>query len=668
LGRHLLQDILPLTLRKTINREYGRASTAKGKVVPYVAAGVPGTTEFGHPWELIAYHFQTAICEDLSIEFFSHYVESLFKAAEQESVSYNLSIKETPIMRDFEAVLGGSLIDLETPEKRKQILQRINADPVKRIYIEERFIAEEVTYDLNYYSSSGHNLMMFRKIMIMTGTPYNRRAYPIRFASAPLLDPGSEGALIDLLIERNEEVYTVPDASDIQGLLTEVLRASKHKKHVRALIDIGGCLLAKNNEAYAKDILESFKNDPSVQGVVFFRIVQDKNGTRKALSLLKKGVDQPIDLLDTHLATWKAQGVDPNQLFFFYDQWHSRGTDFPLPSQTVALAILGPHDPIHSILQGVARCRKLTSSQNVIYALSSNAAQIIAEEEGRPSTAEVLLRRSFRNEQDLLRDHIFRHYIEEMRDVVRSSHIVQLLDQNPGSMSADLDLLMVRQMDAPYDQFGRIPRQVPPMQILEAFAQKLLDQYARKFQGLDKKIESILENARNHLEHLPTSVSTSHHASGREQQVQCLQEKEKEVEQGNEMLIQLEEEWLSHQGQAKGTPLIETKWLPTQAVSLVGQIGETLDFSSCDQKCKPLCEMLSDYAYAHPFPTIFGSNLYATHNWHACTTTPVSVISQYHKPPQQLLVIEHGPAEKKVVSCLLLSLKESEFFRCDWFP
>lgn len=663
LAKHLLHDILPFTLRKTTDRHYGRKSSNQGKVVPFVATKIPGSTEYGSPWELIAYHFQTALSTPYSKELLQHFLEVQRSAILRQSTSFGIPSYKTPLSKKFEETFG---FPFETIEDLNVFESQVNQDYLKKLYIEDLLISEEVTYDPSYYSSNGHNLMsMFPKAMIMTGTPYNRRSYPLRFSDDPLLDPGSEGALLDLLIERNGEIHKVEDSGNLREILGKALRDSPQSKKIRAVIDVGGCLLKQNNEGYARDILSVFENDPSVKGVVFFQIVPTKEGTSKNLVLLKKGVKEPIFLPDTHLSTWKAQGVDPGSLFFLYDQWHSRGTDFPLPPQTVALTILGAEDAAHDILQGVARLRKLHQNQNAIFAISEVNAKAIEKETGEVSIR-TILERSFHLEKEKLKNHIFRHYAQELHDCVRSAHLESLLKLKPSQMEGDPTLLLVSQEKSLYKAFGRMEAPVDPMTVLNKIAQDLMDTYAALYPEVRTKIPQILEDAKMQLQYLPKFVLSKAQSLGREQQLQVSQERE--VEKENEKEMELEKEWLSFQDAPKGEVKTEVRWIEMEANVLKAQSGNVLKTSAGRQKLKPLSISFSDYRYANPFPAIFSENLYATSNWHESYSTPIPIFSKFHKPGQQLLVVEHGPEGQKRLSGIFLSLAESEFFRTSWLP
>lgn len=658
LARHLVQEILPHTLQKTTRRDFGRLNNEIGKVVPYLAAGIPATTEFGHPWELAAYHFQTALTTDISLPLINHVIEIYFAAAKEQSTAWNCPIADTPIFHEWKERFNVSLFDVQELGSKQEFLKKINQDVHKKLYIEEKLIQHEVLYDPNYYSSNGHNLMMFPKVLAMTGTPYNRGSYPSKLGNKPLLDLDSVEKLKRTLIERNGEVHTVEDLTSAEKTLTQVLKDSKSSENLRALIDVGGCLLKKSNFEYANEMLTVFANEKTVQGVVFFQ------GEGKSLALLKKGEQKPISLIDTHLSTWKAQGVDPSQLFFFYDHLHSRGTDFPLPPKTVALTLLKKDDELHDILQGVARCRKLMTTQNVIYAVDEKDLNI-----------EKILERSAQLEKDLLRDQIYRHYIQEMDHVVRACHMDELTAENPLAdlppaflsidhllRPEDPRLLRVSHPSSPYHEFGKVPSFIQAIEGIKAHAETLMNLYSFRYPSAMPAIRKLVLDAVNHLEDLPESVESQAKSLGREKHLQ--KEIQKQVEKENEKLLELEREWLKYQNPARGRTPKEAQWTEPQANSLCNQKGETLDLSKCAPN-GPLKTLLNDAWYQNRYPDAFDDNLYATTNWHQKS---LPIFSKYHKPALQMLVVEHGREGKKKYSGVLLSLAETEFFRATWCP
>lgn len=666
LGRHLLQDILPHTLQKTTNREYGRLSPDTEKVVPYIAAGIPAATEFGHPWELVAYHFQTVLSEGILLPLMTRFIESSLKAATYESFVLNCPISETSTSRDFKHFLGEPLQEIEG-EKLSEFVRAVNSDPIKRIYIEERLINEKVRYNPFYFSINSHSLMMFQKVLAMTGTPYNRLSYPIKLMEMPILDLKSTDALIDLLVKRNHKIHQVPDLSNLQETLSQITKHSERGNRLRTLIDVGGCLLAKPNEEYAKDILKFFDKDPDIEGVVFFNITRDVDGKeKKTLSLLKKGEPKPRNLKDTHLDSWKAQGVNPNRLFFFYDQMHSRGTDFPLPSDAVGLILLKQNDQQHSILQGAGRLRKLSKNQDAIFAISESSVKKMQEDGLEKVNIEHILSRSLRIEKDMLKNEIFRHYLQEMHSCIRSFHMEELLDSSPYHAKGDKSILMVQQTDSLYESYGKIPVEIPSIERLEDYGRGLIDVYAESYPQVTSAIENILTDAKSHLSDLPKTTSCQSSWMGRMQEVQT--HIEKAVQTETKILTELQIELSGYEKEAAPKELKETRWSESNANSLMNQRSLELDLSKLGQKCTSLKTMLSDYSYRHPYQNIFEDNIYATSNWHFSRTSPVPIFSKYHKPARQMLIIEHGEEGKKQISGVLISLAESEFFRKTWLP
>jgi len=640
LMRHMLQDILPCTLKKKTKRDYGRLKPSVGKVVPYVAANTPGTTEYGEPWEQLAYHFQTALSTEIEKSLFDTFAERILETLEYEAKTLLMPVQETQGALDLERNFGFLYTELETKEGKEKARVGIQSEMQKRLRFEEYIIQQEVSIDPAYFSSNSHNALMFPHVFAMTGTPYNRDSYPRILGENPILDLAAEKKLEDTLIQKNSKIVSVPNPSN----LTEVFAACAQEKKVRALIDIGGNLIHKSNQEYALEILQGLPEE--IKAIVFFQ--KQEGSEQSKLMLYKRGGKEPTSLPNTLASTWENLGIDPNNLFFLYDQWHARGTDFPLPQDATAIALLGLRDPLHNILQGAARLRKLHLEQQIAYVVPPQLAYLKDTQE--------LLEKSRLVEQKLLKMDVFRHYTQEIHNVYRNAHLEELLQSYYPKWEYIQDLLQQRLPKSLYQAFGKVAPDISPLLALESQARMFSEKYSGRFPEAASISQEILAQAKERLETMPTQVSGSSYASNREQKIQVQKEEQKEVE--TDYQKELEQEWNRHQEHNNHDKVVkETSWTINQADALSLQRGKVLYTSH-----QPLSKVLADYKYQRPISLLFDSNLYATKNWHTCVQRALPIFSKKHKPATQLLIIEHG----NTVSGLLLSLAESEFFRSNY--
>ncbi len=642
LYHHLLQNILPSTLTRKANRHYGRLNDSSGKVVPFVASNTPGTSEYGHVWQKIAYHFQTALSTPMTKSFFDKWASQVEKEMSIEMSLNQIPASETKVAKFYRQGLGLPIFLLFSDEDRNKIFDLFSQHPEKRLFLEDQTIFEEVKTDTRYFSSNSHNGLHFSHFFAMTGTPYNRLSYPRSLSDRPLLDQEATDNFFNRLIELNGTVYSARNLSSIDS----IWRAVNPAPHVRALIDVGGCLILHKNRTYATQILEHLH--PSFEGIVFFQNPSDPGGA--SLQFLKRGETKSIPLPNTNAATWKELGIDPKNLFFFYDQWHSRGTDFPLPADSEGLMLITKKNEKHEIAQGAGRMRKILEGQTLSYCV------LEADRTLLPHIREIVAH-SEEVEQERLKEQIFRHYQCELNDLIRYDHMEKLITHPHPENKIDLSLVETREEKSLYKLFGQGKKETAPLTILEDQGRFLI----KKAPHLRSQIEAILEEAKAKAHLFPKTLSTNALSTNREQKRHIEVKKDTENVREIEWETDLKKESFSARNLIT---ISETKWNKKQALSLARQKGETLSLPY--QWIAPLHQILKDFPYSNPYPTLFESNLYATANWHESTPEPLPLYSPKHKPATQILMIEHGPSQKKTYSAILLSMAEAESFRTEF--
>ena len=178
LFKHLLADVLPLTLSKSTGESYGRVLD-QDVVGPYYGVGSPTFSEFGSPWEAMVYHFQTALSTGVTRSQIKNLYDSFFAVAKHNALTQKKSIESTEEANIFRELTGCTLSEFSDPAYMQRAIDRVNKNPKAQLLIEADTIAQLVGYYPYYLRSTSQNFVSsFSGFDSFSGTPWNVESFP----------------------------------------------------------------------------------------------------------------------------------------------------------------------------------------------------------------------------------------------------------------------------------------------------------------------------------------------------------------------------------------------------------------------------------------------------------------------------------------------------------
>ena len=191
-----------------------------------------------------------------------------------------------------------------------------------------------------------------------------------------ILEKGTNGQTIDLLIRRNDEVWvidachkerddkklTLLSDSLFDDLLKKLPKAKRELTH--SIVDVEAHFKGVPNEVVARTICQYLcEVDAKQNGVIYFNEL-----TGKLKFMHKNNPDLNKEISGTRLESIESEtGLKKEQLFFYYDQDRITGVDFTLPLDLYAILTVGVSTRIPSVLQGSRRLRELAQGQRLIF-------------------------------------------------------------------------------------------------------------------------------------------------------------------------------------------------------------------------------------------------------------------------------------------------------------
>lgn len=386
-------------LSKNVEEHHGFSKLEIGPriSIPFIANTTAAEgSEFSDRYVMITNTLIAYIVEGLSPAQTKQLIDDYRKQARAEHLSSNedrTPLRETAAAKQFALVCGQDLftIDCDNESEITTIQKALLAGSTESMqmildYAIAHELGEVEMYE-NQVSSHGQNTASMAKARVgYSGSLDNPNMAPPGTEIQP--EMGTNGQTIDLLIEKNDDVWVIAPTSKnlwekdtkIQGvpkydsLFTDLISKHPDKKQIRAIIDVGCHFRGVANDDVAKMICTYLKEDNSdMQGALYF----DPNPASDKLFFRHR--DQPdnepgIPLSDTRPETIEMEtGYKPEQLFTHYDQNHITGVDIKQARDTRAVITWDLDTDIHKALQGGRRLRALDHGQRLISAVEPGA-------------------------------------------------------------------------------------------------------------------------------------------------------------------------------------------------------------------------------------------------------------------------------------------------------
>lgn len=354
LFKHSLDEDLPYVLSLSYNQHYGPVDKENsiGKIDPYQGVGKPSGTKFGNPHVAYLLSLQASLIEKISESELLFLQEKMYLCADYYAKLNKISLCETEEGKQFLKMTGCSLQGILGENRRKKALAQINADPLKKLAIRKETARLHVGYYKEQISSTPIHLVLGAKQSVaFSGTVYNASSYA-KSISNPIEDVGAEGSIIQSLLKKHpQEILTLSDKT-VASLL-DLLKNHGDQQKIRAVIDSGGYFKETDNEHICRQILDTL---PHIQGIIYV-----PHGSNHFVLHKKNGPS--FILANTSPEEISKHKIPLEQLFVFFDELRSTGTDFKLAPDTLFLKTYAK--TIRNDLQASLRARGFFGQQKV---------------------------------------------------------------------------------------------------------------------------------------------------------------------------------------------------------------------------------------------------------------------------------------------------------------
>ncbi|NCF70521.1 MAG: DUF3638 domain-containing protein, partial [Chlamydiales bacterium] len=357
-------------------------------IIPFKATQTPSEGSlFSSPYESCTFAAQAYRTMEISKAETRNFIEDLIKKARKEC-EIGLRLEETPTVIKFRELFAGNIVEgedvgdllrytshLETRIPQFQevfnLLKKDNRE-VLHYFLETRVHPQLFAFKYKLRSTPQNHAQIPRSIQGFTGTPWNRDSYNPRIKSA--VELGVDGTTIDHMIQKQGVVMSVDTTRDVSALtLLEADReqnTAEVSRPLRAIIDTAALLKNYSNKQVAEDLLRAFSSEAAgnphqredVKGIIYF------DDTKNTLHVLKKGEATPIEVGSSEKSVIKEKtGLLPEDLFVYFSQKHTTGTDIKLTKDARALSTISNNTFLRDLLQGVMRLRGFSKGQSCDY-------------------------------------------------------------------------------------------------------------------------------------------------------------------------------------------------------------------------------------------------------------------------------------------------------------
>ncbi len=587
----------------------------------------------------------------------------------QKEITYSAgdkTLNETRASREFEAFYGRPLFevdcwsDIEVKAIRAEINNPGNERSAKAI---ASFLKTCVFPHVKIFSeqinTTAQDLGGLPKVgQGYSGTLENQKTFHSRYTTTN--NPGTNGRTIETLLRDENSTVQRITKTDPTELLEELEASGETAYH--SFIDIGAHFAGMGNREVSQSFLNYFAKDEDhkIKAVMYFEGDQ--------LAVLKKGSDQPIYLKSSDPEAIKLQTeLDPEQMFYYFDNSHTTGANLPVFWNAKAFATVNINTTKTEYLQGVMRLRGLGKKMSVTTLLSDKVHAIVSKKlkTEAPSISDIVMFTDINESEEQMKDNL-RACLQKMNYVLRNKVMEKMLsatdDEDIEIYKRSRQVIIDQIESSPWKLFGSLHKDIPIEEFLTSKKQALLavakdvmdkvelSEFGAGLGGIIKEYEGSV----------PAMVQSPLCDANKTMEQQVEQEVEREEEEEKERsalssLNALEQvEWKVEEDLYEGDHFSPIE-ASDENVNNKGQVekGEAArifrlkDVMRRDDELAEFSEVFSDNI-------LISENLMRTINEHS-----LSLSGSYGKGVHQILAIQENNAWK----FLLLSIEEAAFMK-----
>lgn len=551
-----LTRLLPFTLLREVNSNFGRGHQMMG-IVPYLGAAVPSTTrKVAQVHEEISYHFMTAVShpiEDKGIEeIFNYFAERVnpgkrvlgrefteqFKDIFGEEFNANSFEKNefTRIIYDS----GKTKIKL-TAKGLKKFSEYVNQDPLRKLEAEVILMRLHVRYFKEQYTSTSQDASTWYKSN--RGFSGTLPDYMQSIDHELALDQTSDSSVIEKMKDKNGDILCFEHLDEVFDKACGT----------GGIIDSAGLFRNLDSFEVAKKILDK---DKEINDVLFFGKKDKEDASPDTPMLLRKGADGNHLLYvigETRKEVLDAFGVDRAKLFVYYDQRHCEATDVTQEQNRCNLITFGLNTTTRDLLQGVMRLRQYVSGkQSVFYVMEKSVKEKLFGMEKNPSVKD-LIEQSEKTEKAFNEKRIYRSLFQRVDSIILS--VAEKMVENQVNKHQLLNFFIKKvNGHSLYELFNGFLEDKDPKEMIKNYMKKRKESFLElakdlatqdvrdKIESEFRKINEYIESLSSKAEYLTNPIPSNESSLGSHQEVeqatQTQQATEKEQETQTETITE----------------------------------------------------------------------------------------------------------------------------------
>ncbi|MBS0653900.1 MAG: DUF3638 domain-containing protein, partial [Verrucomicrobia bacterium] len=709
--RQEIAQWLPSCWKYSANEHFSRSKEHPDYLAakPNICASTPNeSAEIAHAWELVNKTLQLYVSTGVDLSQTKSIVESLQKLAviQSRKLGSDSGGKElvgpdkkasifdkTPAVQFFKKAVAGAgqegldlmklkVNDEETIRKVQKVLNAGTAESTRMII---QYLNEQVFPELEFHKDQIHNNAANLSGAVDSEQGYSgTTANPFIFSHTYLQDPekrivldkGAYGRVIDTLCRANRTVHTV---STKLKTAEDLMKAVHQKKNVEernrfhAFIDIGAYFKGHTNAEVASSFLAYFSvlEQSPIERILYY------DDTNNKLACLKKGRKEPIYIDSTESKTIFAMtGLKKQQLFTFYDQFHTVGSNIIQDPHAKAFYTIGDQTVLRDELQGDMRMRSLLEEQEIegiipedlIPLISHRIEEPIVE---KPSIEQILL---FGEVNGLLRDREdnLKAFSLKLNAAARKYVLDKLYvssgEEEEALYAAARTFFIKPMTEELFSQYGGSPKSLEADKYIEALMQRflariqLIEPYLPNSEAetLKKELAEISSISESYI---PPQIDSR--SQGQDNTVEKIADIEKKVDNLNELDLDTQKDLAKDEKPQKAKEIpwnfasLDVLLQQLYAPFMQGSMSIGMAVESRFQSLSDVMNIHGEYAI---FSDSFAPEFLVSNNFIETASGQSNLFEQLQKTPYETLLFK-DPRSGKFHLLLLTTMEAQGFFK-----